>query len=183
MLQKIFRLISYQSNGQPKQDNIMRDKTQPNSYLLNLQTTADEKVLLLNNELRRLLDHFDKKADKAKRNFHFYKYTSIVLAAATTIVSSLQVIYPTIFPLGILPVISAGATVAVAFLGVSSAQRIWISSRTTGQQLQAEKFLLNQEAGRYFNISKEESLRIFSERMIQVWNEGHGKWEQTVNEG
>ncbi|OOG77103.1 DUF4231 domain-containing protein [Algoriphagus sp. A40] len=154
-----------------------------NPYLLNPQLSAEEKIMLVNNELQRLLTHFDTKSDKAKTNFHFYKYTSIVLAAFTTIVSSLQVIYPESFPLWILPVVSAGATVAVAFLGASSAQRIWINSRTTGQQLQAEQFLFNQQAGSYYNISKEESLRLFSERMIQLWNEGHGKWEQTVNEG
>lgn len=154
-----------------------------NPYLLNPQLSAEEKTMLVNNELQRLISHFESKADKSKMNFHFYKYSSILLAAFTTIVSSLQVIYPASFPLWILPVASAGATVAVAFLGASSAQRIWINSRTTSQQLQAEQFLFNQQAGRYYNVSKEESLRLFSERMIQIWNEGHGKWEQTVNEG
>jgi len=83
---------------------------------------------------------------------------------------------------GILPVISAGATVAVAFLGASSAQKIWINSKTTQQRLQTEQILFNQQAGRYYNISKEECLRIFSERMIELWNEGHDKWEQTVGD-
>ena len=156
---------------------------QPPTYPLNPQLNIDEKILLMNNELQRLLTHLDSKSDKAKTNFHFYKYTSILLAAFTTIVSSLQVIYPSSFPQWIFPMTSAGTTVAVAFLGASSAQRIWINSRTTGQQLQAEQFLFNQQAGRYFNISKEESIRMFSERTIQIWNEGHGKWEQTVNEG
>lgn len=152
-------------------------------YPINPGLISEDKTVLANNELQMLLNHFDKKADTAKAIFHFYKYTSIVLAAITTIVSSLQVIYPNKFPLWILPVASATATVAVAFLGASSAQRIWINSRTTGQQLQAEKFLYKQEAGRYYDVPKEDSLRIFSERMIQIWNEGHGKWEQTVNEG
>lgn len=161
----------------------MHNKQPPNTYLLSPALKLDEKTMLANSELVRLLDHFDSKADKAKTNFHFYKYTSIVLAAVTTIISSLQAIYPTTFPQWILPIASAGATVAVAFLGASSAQRICINSRTTGQQLQAEKFLFNQQVGRYYNIPHEESLRIFSEPMIQIWNEGHGKWEQTVNEG
>lgn len=79
-------------------------------------------------------------------------------------------------------IVSAEATVAVAFLGASSAQKIWINSRTTQQKLQTEQFLFNQQAGKYFNIPKEESLRIFSESMIQIWNEGHNKWEQTVGD-
>ena len=160
----------------------MENKKQANN-LINPALNTEEKTILVNNELQMLLSHFDKKANSAKTNFHFYKYTSILLAAITTIVSSLQVIYQTNFPQWALPVVSAGATVAVAFLGASSAQRIWINSRTTGQQLQAEKFLVNQQAGQYFNIPKEECLRMFSERIIQIWNEGHGKWEQTVNEG
>ncbi len=150
-------------------------------FMITLNT--DEKTTLINNELQMLIAHFDAKADRSKKNFHFYKYASIVLAAITTIVSSLQVIYGGVFPQWILPVTSAGATVAVAFLGASSAQRIWINSRTAGQQLQAEKFLFNQQAGHYYNIPKEECIRKFSERLIQIWNEGHGKWEQTVNEG
>jgi lipocalin len=99
----------------------------------------------------------------------------------TTIVSSLQAIYLSDFPQWEIPVVSYGATVAVAFLGSSSSQKIWVNSRTSGQQLQAEKFLFNQQAGKYNTTQNEESIRIFSERLIQIWNEGHGKWEQTVN--
>lgn len=152
-------------------------------YPINPALSFDEKVMLIDEESKKLIVHFGEKAATGKKNFHFYKYTSIVLAAITTIVSSLQVVYSENFPLWILPVASAGATVAVAFLGASSAQRIWINSRTTKQQLVAEKFLFNQQACQYHNLPKEECLRIFSERMIQIWNEGHGKWEQTVNEG
>ena len=161
----------------------MQDKGANNTYLLNTELNSEEKIILINNELQRLINHFNNKADKGKKYFQLYKYASIMLAAVTTIAASLQIIYPGKFPHWILPIISAGATVTVAFLGASSAQRIWINSRTTGQQLQAEQFLFNQQACRYFNISKEESIRLFSERMIQIWNEGHGKWEQTVNEG
>ena len=153
-----------------------------NVYLSNPDLTLDERTSLVNSELQRLIAHFDTKADKGKRNFQLYKYASIILAAITTIVASLQVIYATEFPKWILPVVSASATVAVSLLGASSAQKIWINSRTTAQHLQAEKFLFNQQAGKYYNISKEESIRIFSERMIALWNEGHGKWEQTVGD-
>jgi len=153
-----------------------------NNYLLNPGLTLDEKTILVNAELQKIMDHFDNKARKGKKNFQLYKYASIILAALTTIASSLQVVYEGSFPPWILPVVSAAATVAVAFLGASSAQKIWINSRTTGQCLQAEKFLFNQQTEKYHNLSKEESIRLFSERMIQIWNEGHSKWEQTVGD-
>ena len=161
----------------------MQIKEQRNTYLLNSQLTVEEKAALINSELQRLIAHFNSKASNGKRNFQIYKYSSIVLAAITSIASSLQVIYTGNFPHWILPVVSALATVAVAFLGASSAQKIWITSRTTGQQLQAEKFLFNQQAGKYYGLLQEDAIRLFSERMIQIWNEGHGKWEQTVDEG
>ena len=154
--------------------------TQPD--LINPRLSEDEKLALVNREWQRLLEHFDRKAARGKNNFYLYKYSSIVLAALTTIVSTLQGIYSAEFPLWILPIISSAATVAVAFLGASSAQRIWIHSKTTGQQLQMESFLFNQQAGQYHKMPSEESIRLFSERLMQIWNEGHGKWEQTVGD-
>ena len=156
---------------------------QHQNLIINPSLNLEEKVSLINREFSMLIEHFDQKAMKAKSNFHFYKYISIILAGATSIASSLQLIYTSVFPLWVVPVISALATVAVAILGASSSQKIWINSRTTAQQLQVERFLFNQQAGRYNKLAHEDSIRLFSERMIQVWNEGHGKWEQTVNEG
>lgn len=160
----------------------MRNKLLDPLYQLSTIRTADEKITLMNSVLTELINHFHGKAGKSKQFFEVYKYGSIVLAAATTIVSSLQVIYPSTFPQWILPITSAGATVAVALLGASSAQKIWINSRSTQQQLQTEQFLFNQQAGKYSSLSQEQSIQFFSERLVQIWNEGHGKWEQNVGD-
>lgn len=77
---------------------------------------------------------------------------------------------------------SAVATIAVAFLGASGTQKIWINSRTTQQHFQTEQFLFNQQAGRYHDISQDEAIRMFSERMVVLWDKGHGKWEQNVGD-
>jgi hypothetical protein len=160
------------------------EKTKPPAIaLIDPSLSNEERIAIVNRELQMLIDHFNRKADSAKKSFHFYKYASILLAGATSIITSFELIFDSGFPKWILPVISAAATIAVAMLGASSAQRLWINSRTTGQQLQVEKFLFNQQAGKYYNLSAEDRIRLFSERMIQIWNEGHGKWEQTVNEG
>jgi hypothetical protein len=136
----------------------------PNAtYLLNAEETLNDKITPPNNELERLIHHFGNKANKAKKNFQFYKYTSIILAAITAIISSLQLIYAPSFPQWILSVVSAGATVAVAFLAATSAQKIWTNSRTTQQQLQAEKFLFNQHAEKYNRNPEVEMIRISSE--------------------
>lgn len=161
---------------------IMRNKLTSELFKLSTSRTVDEKIKLMNEVLIQLIDHFHSKAARSKKLYQLYKYGSILLAAITTIISSLQVIYLTSFPQWILPITSAGATVAVAFLGASGAQKIWINSRTTQQHFQTEHFLFNQQAGRYHNISKEEAVRIFSERMTELWNEGHQVWEQNVGD-
>src|SRR5690349_2519692 len=131
--------------------------TQPSPFFsLNPSLNTDEKIELINRVLEKVINHFHGKADKGKQYFQLYKYASIILAAITTIVSSLQVIYAGKSSQWILPVTSAAATVAVAFLGASSAQKIWINSKTTQQHLQTEQFLFNQQAGRYYNTPKEE---------------------------
>lgn len=160
----------------------MRNKLLDPLYQLSTTRTAEEKIVLMNSVLTELINHFHGKAGKSKQYFEVYKYGSILLAAVTTIVSSLQVIYPSTFPQWILPVTSAGATVAVALLGASSAQKIWINSRSTQQHLQTEQFLFNQQAGKYGGLSQEQSIQFFSERMVEIWNEGHGKWEQNVGD-
>lgn len=160
----------------------MRNKLLDPLYQLNTTRTAVEKIALMNSVLTELINHFHGKAGISKQYFEAYKYGSIALAAATTNVSSLQVIYPASFPQWILPITSAGATVAVALLGASSPQKIWINSRSTQQHLQTEQFLFNQQAGKYSGVSQEESIQLFSERMVEIWNEGHGKWEQNVGD-
>lgn len=158
----------------------MRSRLQSELYELRTNRNTDEKLLQADGLIKELINHFYDKAAKSKRFYQIYKYSSIVLAALTSIISSLQVIYSSSFPQWILPVASAGATVAVAFLGASSAQKIWINSRTTQQRFQTEQFLFNQNAGIYHHLSKEESIKKLAERMIELWNEGHGRWEQTV---
>lgn len=161
----------------------MEKSTTPEINLVDTSLSEEEKISVVNRELQMLLHHFDRKADRAKSSFHFYKYTSIFLAGATSIISSLEIIYKGGFPEWILPVVSAAATIAVAMLGATSAQRLWINSRTTGQRLQVEKFLFNQQAGKYQNLPDKDRVRLLSEQIIEIWNTGHGKWEQTVNEG
>jgi hypothetical protein len=149
---------------------------------LSISRTKEEKVDAANALLDQLIDHFHTKASRSKKLYQWYKYGSIVLAAITTIIASLQAIYPTTFPQWILPIVSAGATVTVALLGASGAQKIWINSRTTQQHLETESFAFNQHSGIYSNIPREEAISRFSEQLVKLWNEGHNKWEQHVGD-
>lgn len=127
----------------------MSKNLNPELFQLNTSLSYYEKMALMNAVLQQLITHFHTKADKSKRLYELYKYGSIVLAATTTIISAYQVIYLTLFPQWILPLVSAGATVAVALLGASGVQKIWINKRSSQQHFETEHFLFNTQVGCY----------------------------------
>lgn len=149
---------------------------------LKSSSTYEEKVEFAYTMYNKLYKHFKERADKNKKFYQLYKYSSILLAATTTIVTSLEIIFTDSFPPWVLPIVSAGSTVAVAFLGASGVQKNWINSRTTQQRLQTEQFLFNQQADHYEGLDKNKSIQLFSKRLMKVWNEGHGQWEQNVSD-
>ncbi len=149
----------------------------PQSLHPSLETP--EKIEQVDRLYRELVSHFTRKAKKNKSRYQLYKYASIVLTACTSILTGWQVAYDG-FPQWLLSVASAGATVSVALLGASNVQKVWVSSRTTGQRLKAEQFLFNQEAALYSGLNREERVRRFAERVVSIWNEGHGRWEESI---
>ena len=102
----------------------MSNKTSTLFYTLGANNTLEEKMALINKVMPQLITHFHKKAGQSKQLYVYYKYSSIVFAALTTIIASLQVIYPATFPQWILPVVSALATISVAFLGTINLDKL-----------------------------------------------------------
>ena len=104
------------------------------------------------------------------------KYSSIILAVSVTVLSALSVVQQTI-P-WVIPVVSGLTVLATALLGATNAQEIWVRSCNAEQQLTTEKFLYLQAAGRYSNLDPQASVRLFSERIVEIWSGGHEAWEQ-----
>jgi hypothetical protein len=48
--------------------------------------------------------------------------------------------------------------------------------------LQSEKFLYLQEAGNYFKLEEGEKIRQFSDRVMEIWAEGHQTWGKSASE-
>ena len=69
---------------------------------------------------------------------------------------------------------------SATLLGASSAQSIWTNSRTTAQRFQMEMTLFIEQASEYYNKSKEERVKRLTEQFIQIWQQGHNKWEQGI---
>jgi hypothetical protein len=130
------------------------------------------------NECQGLINHFHKKAKKNKTLYRRLKYSSIVLAVSVTVLSALSVVQQTV-P-WILPVASGLTALATTLLGATNAQEIWVRSRATEQQLTAEKFLYLQAAGPYSKSDPDANARLFSERIVEIWEAGHQEWGQVA---
>ncbi len=127
-----------------------------------------------------LLAHFKRKAKEHKRAFQLFKYSSIVLTISATIISALAALQS--IASWIVPIITGLAAPSTTFLTVTNAQELWVHSRTVQQQLTAEKFLFEQRAGDYAKLDEEAKVRLFAERIIDIWKRGHETWEQTTSE-
>jgi hypothetical protein len=129
-----------------------------------------------------LIHDFKTRADRHKRTFKLLRYSSVSLAIAVTLVSTLvlsltatQEIY-----LWIIPILSGLSALSTTLLSATNSQERWVHSRGVQQQLEAEKFLYVQRAGRYATSDEEAQVRLFSERLVEIWSEGHQGWAQSV---
>lgn len=107
------------------------------------------------------------------------KYASIIHAAIITIASSLQVIYASSIPQLILPVVSAGAIVAVAFQALPVHKKYGsIQEQHNSNCRQKNFYSINMKKN--IPYSRRRNDQDIFKRMMKIWKEGHGKWKETV---
>jgi hypothetical protein len=82
----------------------------------------------------------------------------------------------------IVPIISALAALSTTLLSQTTFQKTWVNARNVQQKLQSEKFLYLQDAGDYFKLETDEKTRRFSDRVMEIWSEGHQNWGQSASE-
>jgi hypothetical protein len=126
----------------------------------------------------KLMQDFKDRADRHKRTFKLLRYTSVALAAAVTIISTLTAIGG--IYLWIVPVVSGLSALCTTLLSANNSQERWVHSRGVQQQLEAERFLYLQQAGDYATRDEEASVRLFSERVVAIWSEAQQGWAQGV---
>jgi hypothetical protein len=152
--------------------------TSNEQFLTPLQKQASEALQFY----EVLIQDFKTRADRPKRTFKFLRYSSVSLAITGTLVSSIvlsltatQGIY-----LWIIPVLSALTALSTTLLSATNSQERWVHSRGVEQQLEVEKFLYSQHAGKYATSDEEASVRLFSERLVEIWTVGQQGWAQSV---
>ncbi len=129
-----------------------------------------------------LIHDFRARADRHKRLFKLLRYASVILAIVVTVVSTLISALTTTPKeyLWIVPALSGLSALCTTLLSTTNSQERWVHSRGVQQQFEAEKFLFLQQASRYATSDQEANGRLFSERLMEIWSEGHQGWAQSI---
>jgi Protein of unknown function (DUF4231) len=130
-----------------------------------------------------LIQDFKVRADRHKRTFKLLRYSSVSLAIVATLVSTLVLSLTTTqgVYLWIIPIFSGLSALSTTLLSTTNSQERWVHSRGVQQELEAERFLYSQHAGRYTGLDEKAKVQLFSERLVEIWSEGHQKWAQSVS--
>jgi hypothetical protein len=132
-------------------------------------------------ECDRLIQRFKHIADTDKRRFTRLSQSSVVLTLVVTLLSTLAASKQLSAWEWIVPVFSVFAALTTTLLSQNTSQKTWVNARNVQQKLQTEKFLYMQGAGSYFQVDEEEKIRQFSDRVMEVWSEGHQNWGHSAS--
>lgn len=158
-------------------------KTEQQDYSVqSFQRSLQEKQSEAIRECEQLIQHFRGQASQHKRDFMRLKKLSISLTLIVTLLTTLSAGKKLGDWEWIVPVISGFAALSTTLLSQTSAQKTWVHSRSVQQRLNVEKFLYLQDTGNYTQLDEEEKIRYFSNRVMEIWSEGHEAWGQTVSE-
>lgn len=135
-------------------------------------------------ECDRLITYFQQEAAQHKRGWHRLRFFGIVLSVLTTVLSALAASQRLGESEWVVPAVSGITTLFITLLSQTSAQKVWIRSRSIQQSLHTEKFLYLQSAGDYSRMVDEEAqIRHFSGRVMEIWSTRHQNWEQPILSG
>lgn len=105
-------------------------------------------------------------------------YLSVSLAVAATVLAAVPAV-----PKWLIAAISGGTALATTLLAATKTQEHWALARSIQNQLYAERFLYEQQAGHYALASAstdEARARLFSERITEIALAAHDSWATRI---
>lgn len=100
-----------------------------------------------------------------------FGFGSVTLSVLATAIAGIPAV-----PRWWIVVVGSGAALAVALRNTVKSHEQWILGRQVLNQLYAERFLFEQAAGRYADLTEDERTRLFSTRIIEIVSDGHTSW-------
>ena len=129
-----------------------------------------------------LIRDFARRASRHKARYKRLQIASVTLAISTTMLAALSASAVLGQWEWVVTAVSGLATLATTLLSQTNTQKMWVESRNMSQQFQMELFLYLQASGEYRHIQDEaESLKIFSQRLMNVWSQAQEKWSQRAS--
>jgi hypothetical protein len=147
--------------------------TTPAIERLELCPNVAERISEALKQCQELIDHFDAKANSSKRSFERLRYATIVLTIGIATIAAVPPV-----PRWLVAIFSGIAALCTALITATRPQELWLQSRSTQQQLTAERFVFLQRAGDYSDADEDRGVRLFAKRIIDIWSAGHQRWEQ-----
>ena len=124
-----------------------------------------------------------KHANSQRNWWGLFKYTTIVVTVALTVISGLSASTEIKVVDWLIPVMSGVAALAATFLASTRVQEQYLHHRKLQVRLEGEKALFEQSAGVYSKLPTDEArVRRFTERMVEMWTSANEEWEKTMRD-
>lgn len=111
---------------------------------------------------------YDSKSQSAQKWHKRTKVTELVLAA---LVAPAAYLHPLVAS-----ILGAGIVILEGLQHLNQWQRLWISYRSTCEDLRHEKYSFLGKFGAYTNLDEEDALRLLGERTESLVSTEHAKW-------
>ena len=128
--------------------------------------------------------HFKKTADRQKRWWRLFQYTTIIITVLLTVVAGLSVGDEAVINKvpWLIPGMSGIAALCSTLLAASHAQEQYLYHRKIEVKMKAEKILYEQGAGAYSKLSDEGRTRRLTERIVEIWTSSFEEWENSMRQ-
>jgi hypothetical protein len=142
---------------------------------------ADELRALQDGALARceyLQSNWRRRARENKGRSIVLVHLSVTLAVAATVIAAVPAA-----PKWLIAAVSGGTALATTLLAATRTQEHWVLARSIQNQLGNERFLYEQQAGRYAPATiptGEVRVRLFSERITEIARTAHESWATRI---
>ena len=124
-----------------------------------------------------LMTNWHRRAKRNRRMSKSLMYSCVILPIGTTALAGVPEV-----PRWWIVVASAGAALAAGLMAATRSYAQWPLAREIQTRLLGERFLYEQGAGVYEELSEVERTRLFSVRIVEIGAAGHSSWAGHVSD-
>jgi hypothetical protein len=118
------------------------------------------------------LEWYDRKSGNNQKRYKSIKAVQLVLAGSIPVFSLVGISWA----MWITAILGASVALLEGLQQLGKYDELWISYRSTAEQLKHEKYLFLAGSGPYRDLETEEALRLLAERVEERVSTEHAKW-------